>query len=153
MALDFKAQGHETNPQYVNIVSASEVVVVSKFKIDLEGGGGEFHIVMPYSMIEPIRELLDVGVKKDQDDNANLWEHSIKEEMQEAMVVVSSSFGHTKISLAEVINLNAGDVIPIKMPDLVTVRAENVPVFRGVLGNSNGKNSIQFVTPIQRPEY
>ncbi len=61
--------------------------------------------------------------------------------------------GHTKLTLGEVLNLNDGDVIPIDIPDVVTVRAANVPIFRGVLGNSNGKNAVQFVEPIIRPEY
>ncbi len=152
MALDFKFQSSETNPQYANIVSPSEVVVVSKFQIDLEGGGGEFHLVMPYSMIEPIRELLDVGVKKDQDENNARWVNSLKEEMKQAMIEIDSSMTLTKITLAEVLNLNNGDVIPIEMPDLVTVRAGDVPVFRGMLGRSNGKNSVQFVAPIFKPE-
>ena len=50
------------------------------------------------------------------------------------------------------LNLNNGDVIPFVMPDLVTVRAGDVPFFRGVLGNSNGKNSVQFVSSISRPK-
>jgi flagellar motor switch protein FliM len=152
MELDFKFQSSETNPQYANIVSPSEVVVVSKFQIDLEGGGGEFHMVMPYSMIEPIRELLDVGVQKDQDENNQRWESSLKEEMKQAMVEINSSMQLAKLTLAEVLNLNNGDVIPMSMPDLVTVRAGDVPVFRGMLGRSNGKNSVQFVSSISRPE-
>ncbi len=46
----------EINPNFANIVSPSEIVVVCAFKIDLEGGGGELHLTMPYSMIEPIRD-------------------------------------------------------------------------------------------------
>ncbi len=34
---------------------------VSTFNIELDGGGGELHVTMPYSMIEPIREMLDAG--------------------------------------------------------------------------------------------
>ncbi|MBE0762850.1 flagellar motor switch protein FliM, partial [Escherichia coli] len=48
----------EVNPAMANIVSPSEVVVVSTFHIELDGGGGDLHITMPYSMIEPIREML-----------------------------------------------------------------------------------------------
>lgn len=153
MALDFKFQSDEINPQYANIVSPTEVVVVSKFKIDLEGGGGEFHIVMPVAMLEPIRELLDVGLQRDSEDVDHRWSNSLKEEMKEAVIEIGSSMGHTRLTLADVLNLNSGDVVPIEMPDLVTVRAGDVPIFRGVLGCSNGKNSVQFVAPIARPDY
>ena len=153
MALDFKVQSSEINPQYVNIVSPTEVVIVSKFKIELEGGGGVFHVVMPYAMLEPIKELLDVGAKNDQEDDGNCFMNTLKEEMKEAVIAIDSSMGHTKLTLGEVLNLNDGDVIPIETPDLVTVRANDTPIFRGVIGNSNGKNAVQFVEAIPRPEY
>jgi len=153
MGLDFKFLSTEVNPQFANIVSPTEVVVVSTFKMELEGGAGEFHIVMPYSMLEPIRELLDAGMQSDQVDTDRRWINTLKEEMKQAFVAIDSSMGHTKLTLGEVLNLNVGDVIPIETPDVVTVRAAQVPIFRGVVGNSNGKNAVQFVEPIVRPEY
>jgi flagellar motor switch protein FliM len=77
----------------------------------------------------------------------------LKEELKQAVIEIDSSMCHTKMTIAEVINLNEGDVIPIDMPDVVTVRAAKIPIFRGVLGNSNGKNAVQYVTPITRPDY
>jgi len=153
LELDFQFQSSEINPQFANIVSPTEVVVVSTFKMELEGGGGEFHIVMPYSMLEPIRELLDTGMQSHQVNVDQRWINTLKEEMKQACVEIDSLMGHTKLTLGEVLNLNDGDVIPIEIPDVVTVRANNVPIFRGVLGNSNGKNAIQYVEPINRPEY
>ncbi len=153
MNLDFKYLNSEVNPQFANIVSPTEVVVVQKFKMELEGGGGEFHVVMPYSMLEPIRELLDAGMQSDQANVDQRWTNSLKEELKEAIIELDSTMCNTKMTIAEVLNLNEGDVIPIDMPDVVTVRAAKIPIFRGVLGNSNGKNAVQFVTPITRPNY
>lgn len=153
MDLDFNFVNSEINPQFANIVSPTEVVVVSKFKMELEGNSGEFHIVMPYSMLEPIRQLLDTGMQSDQVHVDDRWTSSMKEELKQAVVELDSSMCHTKMTLGEVLNLNKGDVIPINMPDVVTVRAAKTPIFRGVLGSSNGKNSIQFVSAIARPEY
>jgi len=153
MKLDYKFLSSEINPQFVNIVSSTEVVVVQKFKMELEGGGGgEFHIVTPYAMLEPVRESLDAGMQSEQASTDQHWSNSLQEEMKHAVVEIDSAMCHTKLTIAEVLNLNEGDVIPIDMPDLVTVRAANIPIFKGVLGNSNGKNAIQYVTQITRPE-
>ena len=62
MDAEFEYLDSEVNPSMANIVSPSEVLVVNQFHIDLDGGGGDLHICFPYSMIEPIRELLDAGV-------------------------------------------------------------------------------------------
>lgn len=153
LQLDFKYITSEINPQFANIVSPTEVVVVSKFKMELEGNSGEFHVVMPYSMLEPIRELLDTGMQSDQVNVDHRWTNSLKDEMKQAVVEIDSSMCHTRMTLGEVLNLNEGDVIPVDFPEFVTVRAAQVPIFRGVLGISNGKNSVQFVEPIARPDY
>lgn len=155
MDLNFKYLATEINPQFANIVSPTEVVVVSRFKMELEnnGGGGEFHVVMPYSMLEPIRELLDAGTQSDQVNVDHRWTNTLREEMKQAVVKIDSRMGYTRLTLGEVLNLTDGDFIPIEIPDVVTVRAANVPIFKGVLGNSNGKNAVQFVEAITRPDY
>jgi flagellar motor switch protein FliM len=63
--VNFDYQGSEVNPHFANIVSPTEVVVVNTFRIELEGGGGDLHVTMPYSMVEPIRDLLDAGVQSE----------------------------------------------------------------------------------------
>jgi flagellar motor switch protein FliM len=153
LELHFNYLNSEINPQFANIVSPTEVVVVTKFKLELEGGGGEFHVVMPYSMLEPIRELLDTGMQTDQVGVDHRWSNSLRDELKLAPVEIDCTMCEVKLSVAEVLDLNEGDVIPIDMPDVVTVRAAKTPVFRGILGNSNGKNSVQFVSPIIRPDY
>ena len=152
MTLQFKYLNSEVNPQFANIVSPTEVVVVSTFKMELEGGGGEFHVVMPYSMLEPVRELLDGGMQSDQTEVDNRWIRALQEEMKQAPVELDSFLAHVKLSLGEVLNLNAGDVIPVELPEMVTVRAANTPIFRGTFGIANGKNAVQYVEPIRRPE-
>ena len=151
--LEFKYLSSEINPQFANIVSPTEVVVVSTFSMELEGGGGEFHVVMPYSMLEPIRSLLDAGTQSDQVSVDHRWRRALREEMKQAMLQIDCQTAHKKMTLGEVLKLKEGDVIPVELPELVTVRAQNVPVFKGVFGVSNGKNAIRFVEPFERPDY
>ena len=151
--LDFKYLSSEVNPQFANIVSPTEVVVISTFKMEVEGGGGEFHVVMPYSMLEPLRGLLDAGTQSDQVSVDQRWSRTVKEEMKQVQVEIVSSIVETKLSIGDVLNLNEGDVIPVDLPDMVTVNAAKTPVFKGVFGLSNGKNAIQFIKPIIRPDY
>jgi flagellar motor switch protein FliM len=151
--IEFNYMNSEINPQFANIVSPTEVVVVSLFKMGLEGGGGEFHVVMPYSMLEPIRELLDAGTQSDQESIDLRWSRSLKDEMKQARVEVDSSMMYTRLSLGDVLNFKPGDVIPVEFPELITVRAAGTPIFRGKLGVSSGKNAVQYVEPVVRPDY
>ncbi|MGE8481762.1 MAG: flagellar motor switch protein FliM, partial [Pseudomonas sp.] len=61
MEVNFEYINSEVNPAMANIVGPSEAIVVSTFHIELDGGGGDLHVTMPYSMIEPVREMLDAG--------------------------------------------------------------------------------------------
>jgi len=142
--LTFEYLESEVNPQFANIVSPSEVVVVTSFHIDLENGGGDMHICMPYSMIEPIRDLLDAGVQSDRGDRDERWEFALKEEMMGAEVELSSLLTETQISMKELSSLKVGDIIPIEVPDMVDVQAAEVPIFKGRLGVADGNYAIKI---------
>ncbi|NIA01271.1 MAG: flagellar motor switch protein FliM, partial [Planctomycetia bacterium] len=86
MEVEYDYQSSEVNPHFANIVSPTEVVVVNTFRIELDGGGGDLHVTMPYSMVEPIRDLLDAGVQSDRSDRDERWTHTIREEMKDAQV-------------------------------------------------------------------
>ncbi|VAX05677.1 Flagellar motor switch protein FliM [hydrothermal vent metagenome] len=151
MQLDFVKQNSEVNPQFANIVSPSEVVVVNTFHVEIEGGGGDFHITLPYSMLEPIREVLDAGVQSDRDDTDDRWAESLREEIKTSTVTLSCTLAETEISLRDIMEMKPGDVIPMDVPDLVTMNAEGVPVFRGKYGISRGSMAVKIVEQVSFP--
>ena len=83
MDVEFEYLDSEVNPAMANIVSPTEVVVINSFHIELDGGGGDFHVAFPYSMVEPIRELLDAGVQSDKGDADVRWSKALKEEIMD----------------------------------------------------------------------
>ena len=58
----------EMNTQFANIATPNEIVVVTTYNIELGAAGGEFHICMPYSMLEPIRDVLCSALQGDKID-------------------------------------------------------------------------------------
>jgi flagellar motor switch protein FliM len=149
MDVDFEHAGSEVNPHFANIVTPSEVVVVSTIHIELDNGGGDIHLTLPYSMLEPIREQLDAGVQSDSSDQDQRWINSLKEEIKSAPVNLSSTLTKTNISLRELNELKTGDVIPLEVPDFVTAEIEGVPVFRGQYGLSRGSRALKVVEMIR----
>lgn len=150
--LEFHYQSSEVNPHLANIVSPTEVVVVSTFRIDLEGGGGDFHVTIPYSMVEPIRDLLDAGVQSDVTDVDARWMTSLRDEIFEAEVDVRTDLFHTDMSLSEINNLKVGDIIPFDMPDKVVLEAEEIPLFRGNIGVSRGNAAVKVTERVVRSQ-
>ncbi len=144
MDIDFEYINSEVNPQFANIVSPSEIVVISTIHVELEGGGGDINIAMPYTMIEPIRELLD-AVTSDRGEVDGRWQDSLRNEIMRSEVIVNSKLIEKEMSISDVIELKKGDVIPIEMPETVLLEVENVPVFRGKLGLSDGNYAIEII--------
>lgn len=144
LGVDFEYVNMEVNPQFANIVSPTEVVVVSRFHVELDGGGGEIHITLPYTMIEPIRDILDAGVQSDRNDVDQRWTRSLREEMKTAEVEMHSTLAKADLTLREVMRLQRGDIIPIEMPDQVIVQVEQVPIFRGRYGTYNKHAALQI---------
>ncbi len=150
LELEFEYVNSEVNPQFANIVSPSEVVVVTTFNVDLESGGGDFYICLPYSMLEPIRELLDTGMQSDRGERDERWELAMREEVMGASVEISSILGEATLPLRTLAGLQVGDIIPLDVKDTVEVCAENLPIFRGTLGVHNNSYSIKISDWIQR---
>lgn len=133
----------EINPHFANIVSPSEIVVVTAFKIELEGGGGELHVTLPYAMIEPIRELLDSGVQSDRMERDESWNKTLRAEIEEAEIELVPVLGHTTLTLGRLVDLKPGDIIPCDFDGEVTLLAEGVPVLRGGFGVSRGQQAVK----------
>jgi flagellar motor switch protein FliM len=142
----------EINPHFANIVSPSEIVVVASFHVELDGGGGDLHVTMPYSMIEPLREVLDAGVQSDRVEHDERWVVSLREEIDDAEVELSTQLGRATVSLADLLNLKPGDVLPCDFNGKVTLLAERVPIFRGSFGLSRGQQAVKIEERIRRPK-
>ncbi|HTX23763.1 MAG TPA: flagellar motor switch protein FliM [Steroidobacteraceae bacterium] len=140
----------EINPHFANIVSPSEIVVVSAFHIELEGGGGDLHVTMPYAMVEPLRDVLDAGVQSDRAEHDERWMHALREEIDDAELELSTLLGRASLSLADVLNLKPGDVIPCDFTGKVTLLAEAVPLFRGGFGISRGQQAVKIDERLRR---
>ncbi|MEQ1637520.1 MAG: flagellar motor switch protein FliM [Methylococcales bacterium] len=145
--MTFEYLSSEVNPQFANVVSPTEIVVISTIHVELEGGGGDIHITMPYSMIEPIRDLLG-AVGSDRDEVDGHWQESLKKEVLRSKVALNTTWVEKVVSINDIMQLKKGDVIPIEMADMVVVKAEGIPVFFGKVGVSDGNYAVQIIEKI-----
>jgi flagellar motor switch protein FliM len=106
---------------------------------------------MPYSMVEPIRDLLDAGVQSDRGDKDERWERSLRICIQDADLELNSTLAETKISVKEMAELKKGDIIPVDIPEMVELSTSNIPLFRGQVGISGGNYAIKIREKIHAP--
>ena len=132
----------ETNPRFAAIAQSSNVVIITKVRIDMEGSGGLFDIVLPYATIEPVRELLLQMFMGEKFGKDAIWESHLANEIWHMKVDVEIIIDEFDVSILFLINnLNKGQVLPlnIKADSLIDVRCGDCLMFRGQVGR-NGNN-------------
>lgn len=150
MEVNFEYINSEVNPAMANIVGPSEAVVVSTFHIELDGGGGDLHVTMPYSMIEPVREMLDAGFQSDLDDQDERWVNALRQDVLDVDVPIGATVARRQLRLRDILHMQPGDVIPVEMPEEMIMRANGVPTFKVKMGSHKGNLALQVIEPIER---
>lgn len=126
----------EINPMFVGVATPNDIVVISKFQVELEQSDGNITICIPYATIEPIKGKLYSGFQSEQLETDSRWSGRIKEQLQDLTVNVVVQLGKTTLAARELINLKAGDIIVLdkKVTDPLLAQVEGVPKFTGYAG-------------------
>jgi flagellar motor switch protein FliM len=145
----------EMNTQFANIATPSEVVVAITFTVELSGNSAEMHICLPYSMIEPIRDLLYSTMHSEQAGSDKRWTGTLRRQLLTAEVELVAPLGGAQITLGEVANLQVGDIVPINIEELLNVRVDGIPLLNCRFGVNSGQYALkveQFVAQEEAAE-
>lgn len=139
----------ETSAQMINVYSPADLLVTTKFKFSFGNEYSAFYIVLPYLMIDPIREQLELGASQtDQEDDPH-WFNSLKNELMDVELSVSAELASRDMRLEEVMNWKKGDFIPLEMEESVALKIENYPTFKAKVGTYNEKCALQIISRIK----
>jgi flagellar motor switch protein FliM len=152
MTIDFEHLETGIDLQFTSIAGANDPLVVCAFQVGMDETNGTFHIALPLAVLEPITDLLDGGLHKEQSGSEQFLLRQLKKNLQRASVEVHATLLETELRLRDVLDLKAGDVIPVKIPDQVTLLAEGVPMFRGRFGIHNDKNAVKVTMRMEDPD-
>ncbi len=123
-----------------------QILVVTKFKVELQPGGGEFHLALPYSLLDRLRPLLNTGPRSTVSNQQ--WLSKLQQKAWRIPVEVYSLFQNVEITVGELMALQPGDFIPIPEQDRVTVMVDKLPLYVAEPGNSEGMAAAKIVSNI-----
>jgi len=141
--INFEFVRSELNTQFANIATPNEVVVVTSFSIEFGSDGGAFHVCMPYSMIEPIRELLSGSLPGEQIETDKRWIRRLSQQVQSADVEMVVNLGQAEVSVQQLLAMQVGDVIGLDIPQPLTAEVDGVPVMECKCGILNGQYALR----------
>ncbi len=143
--LEFEFVRSEMNPQFANIATPNEVVIVTTFDIELAGNGGAFHICMPYSMLEPVKDLLYSTMQGEHMAVDKRWLQLLSKQVQCADIELLATLGSANITLEKVLKMRNGDVIPLEVDENITASVDGVPIMECKYGVFNNQYALRII--------
>lgn len=130
----------EMHTKFANISSGNDLVVVTSFNIEFGAQGGNLNICLPYSMLEPVRDLL-IRPLQENHNNAidQRWTQQLTRQVRSANVELIAEFTHINLLVHELLKLKVNDVLPIDIPEKITAHVDGVSIFEGTYGTFNNK--------------
>ena len=135
----------ETKPEFVQLVPPGDVMLIVVFVLRVQEFSGNFHIALPYRMLEPIKEKLSPMYLRDKDLHPT-WRPQLKELLKDIHVTVIAELGRTQQTVRELINLQVEDVIQLKAgpEDLISISVDQVPKYLGYPGIIKGNRAVEI---------
>jgi flagellar motor switch protein FliM len=140
----------EMQMKFANITnSPNEIVVHSNFHLEVGNLSSTFQICIPYSMIEPLRDILTDPTTGNRTKNDRSWQRRIAGEIRQTEVELKAGFVDIPAVLSQVMNLKVGDVLPIDLPSQVKAKVDGVPVLRCRYGSRHGRRALEVTQVIE----
>lgn len=141
--VEFEYIRSEMNTQFANIATPNEVVVSSTFTVELGSVSGQIHFCLPYSMIEPIRDALTSSLQGEALEIDKRWIRLMTQQIQGAEVELVATLGTGRATFDEILNMKAGDIIPLNVPEQIQATVDGVPVMDCTYGVLNGQYALK----------
>ncbi len=143
--------GSEMNPQFVTIVTPTEIVIKIEIHIEIESFTGKLFFCIPYSTVEPVKEKLYSGIRAEKLEIDQRWIVGIKEILMGSCAELTADLGRIEMTFEDLVNFEVGNVISLDkfVSDELVVKVEGVSKFKGVPGFSRGNQAIKLTNVLK----
>ncbi|BDH61149.1 flagellar motor switch protein FliM [Lysinibacillus sp. PLM2] len=143
----------EVNPQFLQMISPNETVVVISLNTIIGETTGMINICIPHVVLEPIIHNLSVqywmqsNTKESSPEQLKMLETRVKQ----AELDLIAELGATDITIEDFLFMNVGDVIQLdkKIDDPLVLKVGNLPKFTVQPGKLNKKMAIQILDSLK----
>jgi flagellar motor switch protein FliM len=150
--VEFEYVRSEMHTKFASITGSNEVVVVTPFHIEFGATGGDLNICLPYSMIEPVRDILTRPLQETTLEAVDQrWARQLSRQIRSADVELICEFARIPSSIRELMKMRVGDVLPVEVPENVIAQVDAVPIMEcgfGVFNNQYALRVEKLLTPV-----
>jgi flagellar motor switch protein FliM len=142
--LELDYQRSEMQPQFAIIATPSEIVVSTVFQLEIGDISGAIHICMPYSTLEPIRDVLYSATQGDSVEVDRRWITLLSKEIQAAEVTLVAELAQADATVEQLLGMKPGDFIELEREPRIRASIGGVPIFECQYGTHNSKYAIRI---------
>jgi flagellar motor switch protein FliM len=142
--LELEYTRSEMQPQFATIATPSEIVVSSSFTLEVGETTGTIYFCIPYSTLEPIRDVLYSTTQGDSSEPDRRWVNLLKTQIQAAEVELVAELGTAPATIEQLLAFQPGDFIELDLEAMIKAKVDGVPVFSCHYGTSNNKYAIKI---------
>lgn len=142
--IEFDYVRSEMHTKFASITGNNEVVVVTSFHIEFGATGGDLNICLPYSMIEPVRDLLTRPLQETTLEEVDQrWSQQLSRQVRSADIDVVAEFARIPSSIRELMHMKVGDILPVDVPQTIIANVDGVPLMECGYGVFNGQYALR----------
>ncbi|MGN0151381.1 MAG: flagellar motor switch protein FliM [Wujia sp.] len=145
----------ETNSQFAQIISPTEMIAIVTININIGGVEGLMNVCLPYITLEDVMDKLNTkywfSTMQDRDEQS--YADVIETAINKAQIPVSAELGKSTITVMDFVNLQVGDIIKLNrgIEDELDVYVGNIVKFKALPGSFSDYYAVK-VTEIYREE-
>ncbi|MDD5948495.1 MAG: flagellar motor switch protein FliM [Lachnospiraceae bacterium] len=155
ISIEPKLERIETNSQFAQIISPSEMIAIVTMNISIGEIEGLMNICLPFICLEDIMDKLNTKYwfSTLQDTDETSYKEVIEGLIEKAQIPMKAVLGKSSLSVMDFINLQVGDIIKLnaEVDDELEIYVGNMLKFTALPGSSSDKYAVK-VTSIIREE-
>jgi flagellar motor switch protein FliM len=133
----------EVNAAYASLVRPDEAVVIQRFRVTPAGGrASDISILYPLATLRPIEAELAAKVHDDPGEADTEWRQRLAGALENVRLPVRSVLARPELSVAQLMALKPGDVIPITLAPTVPLLVGAKRVAEGSIGEQEGRAAL-----------
>jgi flagellar motor switch protein FliM len=141
--VELEYQRSEMQPQFASIATPSEIVVATNFTLEIGDTSGSVHFCIPYSTLEPIRDVLYSTIQGDSAEPDRRWINLLKTQIQSAEVDLVAELATAPATVEQLLAFKPGDFIELDLDPMIQVKVDGVPVLDCHYGTSNNHYALK----------
>ncbi|GAA4060025.1 flagellar motor switch protein FliM [Amphibacillus indicireducens] len=145
----------EVNPQFLQLVSPNETVVVVSLNTTIGESSGMINICIPHVVLEPIMPRLSVHYwmqTETQKDRKPEEYQNLSDNLKTTVLDLNVLLGETKISIHDFLHLAKGDVLHLdqSIHDPLPLQSQGETLFKVQPGHNKNKVAVQILEEIKK---